>query len=90
MATITIAELHQHTADWLKRAAELGELEVTDEGRIVARIVPAAAAEPGAVREEGVPYFANRPMSPEFRDLMNRPHRGRDSTEIISEERDER
>ena len=65
----------------MRRAKQLGELAVTERGRVVARIVPAAEPPPQ-------PYFARRRLLPSFRaaKLVG----GTDATAGISQERDER
>lgn len=81
MKTITIRQLHDETGRWVRRAAALGELPVTERGRIVAKLVP--AGDPPAR-----PYFAGRKLLPAFRSAQRSG--GIDSTELISRERDER
>jgi antitoxin (DNA-binding transcriptional repressor) of toxin-antitoxin stability system len=81
MKTITIRQLHDETGRWVRRAAALGGLQVTERGKPVARIVPAPATSP-------VPYFARRKLLPAFQATQSE---GRtDSTAGISAERDER
>jgi len=50
MTSITIRQLHEQTGRWVRQAAALGELHVTDRGRPVARLVPATVA-------VATPYF---------------------------------
>ena len=85
MKTISIAELHERTGEYVRKAAEAGEIYVTDRGKTVAKIVPEH-------KEPGVPYFARRKFTPAFRRLMKsgKLRGGRDSTEIISEGREDR
>jgi len=80
MKTITIRELHQATGRWVRRAA-VGEVHVTDRGRLIARIVP---AKPLPTK----PFFANPKFSRAF--LAQRMHLrgGTDSTQTISEDRE--
>jgi len=79
MTTITIRQLHDATGRWIRKAADLGELQVTERGRVVAKLIPASA--PAAT-----PYFAMRKRVPSYRSLKLRG--GRDSTVGIREERD--
>jgi antitoxin (DNA-binding transcriptional repressor) of toxin-antitoxin stability system len=79
MTTITIRQLHDATGRWIRKAADLGELQVTERGRVVAKLLPASA--PAAM-----PYFAVRKLSASFRSAKLRG--GRDSTIGIGEERD--
>lgn len=80
MPTISIRELHEATGRWVRRASA-GEIQVTERGRLVAKIVPAA---PPPAR----PFFANPRFTRAF--LAQRKHLrgGTDSTLIISEERE--
>ncbi len=85
METISIRELHARTGHWVRRANELGEIHVTDNGATIARILP----QPKKARE---PYFARMRYSPEFQKLQEsgKLSRGTDSTIIISEDREDR
>lgn len=89
MKTITIAELHERTGDWVRSAAEYGEVGVTDGGKTIAKIVP-ESAKVTVGGDARPPYFANRRMSPEFAALQQsgRLRGGTDVTQIISEDRD--
>jgi antitoxin (DNA-binding transcriptional repressor) of toxin-antitoxin stability system len=80
MKMISIRELHQSTGRWVRRAAE-GEVYVTERGRLIAKIVPAA---PLPAR----PFFADPKFTRTF--LSNRKYLrgGTDSTQVISKERD--
>lgn len=81
MKSITIRQLHDETGRWVRRAAALGELHVTERGRPVAKLVPATIA-------PGTPYFSRRVLLPAFKATQAE---GRtDSTAAISAERDER
>lgn len=81
MKSITIRQLHDETGRWVRRAAALGELHVTERGRPVARLVPALAT-------PATPYFSRRPLLPAFQ--AAKLSGGADSTAGISAERDER
>jgi prevent-host-death family protein len=85
MKTVTIRELHNRTGEVVREASRYGEIRVTDNGRIVASIVP--KAEPPKV-----PYFARRRPTANFRklDATGKTRRGTDSTVAISEDRDDR
>jgi antitoxin (DNA-binding transcriptional repressor) of toxin-antitoxin stability system len=80
MKTITIRELHRATGAWVRQAAA-GEVNVTERGRLIAKIVP---ARPSPAK----PFFALPRFTRAF--LANRKHLGGgiDSTKLISEERD--
>jgi antitoxin (DNA-binding transcriptional repressor) of toxin-antitoxin stability system len=80
--TITLRQLHEKTGYLVRMAAHFGEIRVTDDGRIVAKILPEC-------EQAEVPYFARRKVLPEFRALQNGGKlTGRtDSTLAISEDR---
>ena len=83
MKTISIRELHDKTGEWVRRAAQHGEILVTDRGRTVAKILPETV-------QRDTPYFSQRKISPAFRRLMDRGklRGGTDITQIISGDRD--
>ncbi|MDP3070776.1 MAG: hypothetical protein Q8N18_10830 [Opitutaceae bacterium] len=81
MKTITIRQLHDETGRWVRRAAAVGGLQVTERGRVVASLVPAPEL-------SAVPYFARRELLPAFRAAQLTG--GTDATDGISAERDER
>jgi prevent-host-death family protein len=85
MKTITIRELHNRTGELVREASRQGEIRVTDNGRVVARIVPLAEA-------PKIPYFARRKPSAAFKrlDESGKTGRGADSTETISQDREDR
>jgi len=85
MKAITIRELHAKTGQWVRQAAQFGEIRVTDNGRTVAKLLP--EHEP-----ENTPYFSRRNLSPQFQRLAagGKLGRGRDSTVGISEDRERR
>lgn len=81
MRTITIKELHEHTGEWVRKAADHKEITVTDRGMPVALIRPihqAATAMPA-----GKNPWLNRKLLPEFAKLQERLIGGPDSTRII-------
>ena len=81
MKTISIRELHHNTGQWIREAAKVGEIHVTERGKTIARILPQSPV-------PEVPYFARRKLNPRFRAIMDKLHGGTDSTQIISEDRD--
>jgi prevent-host-death family protein len=85
MKTVTIRELHNRTGAIVRESARLGEIRITDNGRVVAKVVP-------ETETPKVPYFARRRPSPAFRklDQSGRTGRGADSTAGISEDREDR
>ena len=87
MKTITIRELHTRTGELVREASRHGEIRVTDNGRVVAKILP--LAEPATI-----PYFARRRyVSPTLKRLIESGRLGAggtDSTLAISEDREDR
>jgi prevent-host-death family protein len=85
MKTITIRELHNRTGELVREASRQGEIRVTDNGRVVARILPQAET-------PAVPYFARRKPSVAFKRLddSGKTGRGADSTITISQDREDR
>ena len=83
MKTISIRELHERTGEYVRKAAEAGEIYVTDRGKTVAKIVPQQD-------KPETPYFARRKLTLAFRKLMKngKLRGGADSTGIVSEDRD--
>jgi len=80
MKTITIRELHQETGRWLRQASS-GDVYVTERGRLIAKIVPAAPPSPR-------PYFANPRYTRAFLRYRKSLRGGTDTTEIIGQDRD--
>ncbi|HEY3755861.1 MAG TPA: hypothetical protein VGL42_06905 [Opitutaceae bacterium] len=81
MKTITIRELHAATGAWVRRSAALGEIRVSERGKVIARLLPMTSV-------SDRPYFARRKVNPAFRAIQGALKGGRDSTSGISEERD--
>ena len=81
MKTITIRQLHDATGKWVRRAAALGELQVTERGQVVAKLMPATA-------RPAVPFFARRNLLPSYRTAQRYLRGGVDSTQTISDDRD--
>jgi prevent-host-death family protein len=85
MKTISIRDLHEKTGQYIRGAAQAGEIFVTDRGRTVAKIVP-------QLEPQEPPYFARRKLTAAFRKLMKggKLGIGTDSTRIVSDDRDRR
>ncbi len=81
MKAISIHELHEETDQWVRQAAQYGEILVTDSGKSVAKLVPWNES---PTRRS----FKDWQPSPEFAAIMHRPVGGTESTQIISEDRD--
>ena len=83
MTAISISELHEHTALWVRKATEQDPVVLTDNGRAVAKIVPVPVAKADNP-------FLTRKLLPGFAELQSKLSGGTDSTQIISEMRDGR
>jgi antitoxin (DNA-binding transcriptional repressor) of toxin-antitoxin stability system len=83
MKSISIRELHLKTGVWVKRAAEVGPITVTERGRPVARLE--AITEPSRQNR-----FLTRKLRPGYRRLQGKLTGGSDSVAIVSENRDGR
>jgi antitoxin (DNA-binding transcriptional repressor) of toxin-antitoxin stability system len=59
---ISIRDLHQNTGEWVRKAAQSGDIVVMDRRRPVAKLVPFTS------ENEGVP-FAERPLVKGFSKL---------------------
>ncbi len=82
MKVITIRELHAATGKWVRRATALGELHVSERGRVIAKLLPAA---PVPVK----PFFARRKLTRAYRSSSRFLVGGTDATAAISAERDQ-
>jgi len=83
MKMISLRELHEATGEWVRRAARLGVVTVTDRGKPIARIVP-------VVEEPGQNRFRERKLRPGYAKLLGTLQGGTDSTAMVSADRDER
>jgi antitoxin (DNA-binding transcriptional repressor) of toxin-antitoxin stability system len=81
MKTISIRELHERTGVWVRKAAALGVIVVTDRGRPLARLE-------GVTEGTAVNPFRTRKLRPGYARLRGRLGGGTDSTQIVSEDRD--
>jgi antitoxin (DNA-binding transcriptional repressor) of toxin-antitoxin stability system len=81
MRRISIRDLHDETEKWVREAARVDELVVTDRGNPIATIVP--YREPPS----GNP-FKTRKLRPGYAALLGRLRGGTDSSTIVSEGRD--
>lgn len=91
MDAIGIRELRQHASRYLARVEAGEELGVTNNGRLVARLVPVQAAERSraALIESGALIPARRPRN--LLDFKAAPVRGRkrNLSDVLNEMRDE-
>ena len=83
MKKVSIRELHQATGAWVRKAARTGTITITDRGKPVARLT--------AIDEHSRPNpFAARTLRPGFARLAGKLGGGRDSTRLVSDDRDGR
>ena len=81
MKTITIRELHQETGRWVRQASSSGEVLVTERGKLIAKIVPAAPP-------PAKPFFASPRYTRAFLRHRKSLRGGTDATAIVSQDRD--
>jgi prevent-host-death family protein len=81
MRKISIRELHDATGKWVREAARVDELVVTERGRPIATIIPYREPAPGNP-------FKARKLRPGYAALLGRLRGGTDSAKIVSEDRD--
>jgi prevent-host-death family protein len=91
METIGVRELRQNASRYLARVEAGEELGVTNDGRLVARLVPIQRAERSreALIESGLLIPATRPAN--LLDVSATPRRGRkrNLSQVLDEMRDE-
>lgn len=83
MKTISIRELHERTGAWVRRAAELGAITVTERGKPLVRLEAVDDGRPANP-------FRGRRLRPGYARLRGTLGRGTDSTTIVSDDRDRR
>jgi prevent-host-death family protein len=81
---ISVRELHARTGHYVRKAGANQRVIVTDNGKPVAELKPLDEA------QEKVPYFSRRKLLPGFKKIMDKCVGGTDSTQIISEDREDR
>jgi antitoxin (DNA-binding transcriptional repressor) of toxin-antitoxin stability system len=84
MTAIFIHELHEHTSLWVGRATNDESIIVEDNGRPVAQLVALPQARPGSSPS------IKRKILPSFLELQAKLTGGTDSTDLISEMREDR
>lgn len=82
MKTISIRELHEKTGEWVRRSVTLGAIAVTDNGKVIAQIIPAEA-------NSATNPFVARNIQKGYARLRGKLKGGTDSTRSVSEERDQ-
>jgi antitoxin (DNA-binding transcriptional repressor) of toxin-antitoxin stability system len=83
MKTISLKELHAETGAWVRKAARLGAITITDRGRVIARITSVA-------HEARANPFLTRKVRPSYARLKGKLGAGTDSTVIVSDDRGDR
>jgi prevent-host-death family protein len=83
MKTVPIDTLDEKTSQWLRAASQQEEIVVTEHGTPMVTIQP--------VQRKTGPHsrFSRRVLLPEYQAMVGRLSGGTDSTQIISEDRDE-
>ena len=81
MKRVSIRELHEATGRWVREAARMEGIVVTERGRPVATIVP--YAEPALANP-----FKARKLRPGYERLLGRLRGGTDSATIVAQDRD--
>ena len=80
MKTISIRELHEKTGAWVRRSVTLGAITVTDNGKVIAQIIPVEA-------KDATNPFAARKIRTGYARLRGKLKGGIDSTQSVSEDR---
>jgi antitoxin (DNA-binding transcriptional repressor) of toxin-antitoxin stability system len=83
MKTISLRELHESTGAWVREAARVGALVITDRGTPIARLE-------AVTTEYQVNPFLSRKLRPGYAKLRGKLGGGSNSTQIISNDRDAR
>ena len=81
MKTISLKELHERTGAWVRKAAELGAIVVTERGKPLVRLV-------AIVDVTKTNPFRVRRLRPGYARLRGKLGRGTDSAAILSEDRE--
>ena len=81
MKTISLRELHASTGAWVREAARIGTLVITDRGKPVARLE-------AVTTDLQINPFRTRTLRPGYSKLLNKLGGGTESTQIVSEDRD--
>jgi antitoxin (DNA-binding transcriptional repressor) of toxin-antitoxin stability system len=83
MKTISLRELHESTGTWVREAARIGALVITDRGKPIARLE-------AITTELQINPFLTRKLRPGFAKLRGKLGGGTDSAQIVSKDRDPR
>ena len=80
MKTISLRELHECTGTWVREAARIGALIITDRGKPVARLE-------AVTTDLQINPFLTRKLRPGYAKLRGKLGGGTESTQIVSEDR---
>ncbi|MFM9884934.1 MAG: type II toxin-antitoxin system Phd/YefM family antitoxin [Burkholderiales bacterium] len=80
MKTISLKELHAQTGAWVRKAASLGAIMITDCGRAIARITSVELEVPANP-------FLTRKVRRGYARLKGKLSAGTDSSVVVSEDR---
>ena len=83
MKTISLRELHESTGTWVREAARIGRLVMTDRGKPVARLE-------AVVADLQINPFLTRKLRPGYAKLRGKLKGGTESTQTVAEDRDSR
>ncbi len=83
MKTITLGELDHRTGIWVREAARIGTLVITDRGKPIVRLEAVTA-------DTQINPFLNRKLRPGYAKLRGKLGGGSESTQIVSKDRDGR
>lgn len=83
MKTISLRELHESTGAWVREAARIGALVITDRGKPIARLEAVTA-------DLQINPFITRKLRPGYSKLRGKLNDGTESTQTISDDRDSR
>jgi prevent-host-death family protein len=79
MKAVTIEELDPKTGQWLREVSQHEQVTVTDHGKPIL-----------ILHSTPMPPRGARVLLPEFKAIMNKPIGGTDTTQMISEHREDR
>jgi antitoxin (DNA-binding transcriptional repressor) of toxin-antitoxin stability system len=83
MKTIPLRELHESTGAWVREAARIGTLVITDRGKPIARLE-------AVTTDLQINPFLTRKLRPGYSKLRGKLVGGAESTQIVSDDRDSR
>lgn len=83
MKTISLRELHESTGTWVREAARIGPLVITDRGKPVARLE-------AVVTDLQINPFLTRKPRPGYAKPRGKLKGGTENTQTVSEDRDSR